>query len=462
VGTANGLARLKDGRIFAFGEAQGLPEDEISALLEGDDGALWMCTPRGILRIDKTALDTVASERAGMVQGRWFTTLDGMPSAECHSNGAWKTRDGRLWFPTPRGAAVVDPMRLVTNTVRPKVVLEALTVDGQSVPLEATHELEPGSRRLEFRFTALSFRAPERVNFRYKLDGLDEGWMEAGDQRVAYYMNLRPGRYRFQVLAANEDGLWSEEPATFSFRLRPHFWATSAFRLAAVGALVLVGYQLYHWRERRVKREFAAVLADRSRMAREIHDTLAQGLAGIAIQLEAAEETLISGPETSRRHLMQALELARSSLDEARRSVLGLRPRALEGSDLAAALRRWVTDRVAGSGLTLKLDVPDDFRTLPRTVEDNILRIAQEAVSNAVLHSGAAVVRVELSQAPFAVMLRVLDDGMGFSPDDVFAAPGDRLGLVGMRERADEIEARLSVHSEPGMGTEVLLTVPVP
>lgn len=462
VGTANGLARVKAGRVFAFGEPHGMPEDEICALLEADDGALWICTPRGILRADRASLDAVAAAGAGRVRGRLFNSLDGMPSSECHSNGAWKTRDGKLWFPTPRGAAVVDPARLVTNDVPPKVVLESVVVDGQPLVPGSVTVLPPGSRRLEFHFAALSFRAPERVTYRFKLDGLDEDWMEGGTQRAAYYMNLRPGAYRFQVMAANEDSVWSATPATLSFQLQPPLWATAWFRGAALGVLLVAGYQLYRWRERSVKREFAAVLADRSRMAREIHDTLAQGLAGIAIQLEAAEDTLVSGPELARQHLARALTLARSSLAEARRSVLGLRPRALDGSNLVAALERSVADLAWGSDLTVKLETSTEPRPLPRSVEDNILRVAQEAVSNAVLHSGARVVRVELRYERYAVTLRVLDDGVGFSPEEVFVSPGDRLGLIGMRERAEEIEGRLSVHSEPGMGTEVLLTVPIP
>ena len=461
VGTAAGLARIEGTRLTAFGAEEGLPDEEIHLLLEGDDRALWMCTSRGVFRTELGELAEVAAGSAGHVRGRWFTTLDGMPISDCQSSGGFKVRDGKLWFPTPRGAAVVDPAHLVVNVVPPEVVLEALLVDGQPLGVDPGRELEPGSRRLEFRFTALSFRLPERVAFRYRLDGLDEEWMDAGGQRVAHYMNLPPGSYRFQVLAANEDGLWSTTPASLAFRLRPHLWATSWFRATAVAMAALIGFSLYRWREGRVNREFAAVLADRSRIAREIHDTLAQGLAGIAIQLEAADETLESGPELARQHLARALRLARSSLEEARRSVLGLRPRALEGTDLAAALRRAATDLTWGAELVVKLDLPSERKVLPRGVEDNILRIAQEAMSNTVRHARAKSLRVALGYARYAVTLRVLDDGVGFESDAVLAAPGDRLGLVGMRERAAELEGRLSVESEPGLGTEVVLTVPV-
>lgn len=461
VGTAAGLARVGPEGVHRFRAAQGVPEETVCALLEGGDGALWICTPRGILRVELADLAGLESGVVERARGRWFTTVDGMPSPECHSNDAFATRDGRLWFPTPRGAAVVDPARLVGNRVPPPVVLESLRVDGQPFDLVPDAVLSPGSRRLEFHFTALSFRVPERVRFRYRLAGLDPEWMEGGSERVAHYMNLDPGSYRFEVLAANDDGVWALEPATYAFRLAPHLWATSGFRLAAAAILGFAGFQLYRWRERWVKREFAAVLADRSRMAREIHDTLAQGLAGIAIQLEAADETLASTPDTSRRHLARALALARSSLAEARRSVLGLRPRALDESDLPAALRSTVDETAWGSELSVRVEVPTEPKALPRIVEDNLLRIAQEAVTNAVLHSRARTLRVELAYERYAVALRVVDDGIGFDPDAVFRSPGDRLGLVGMRERSEEMEGRLEVHSAPGAGTRLVLTVPL-
>ncbi len=464
IGTNSGLARLDDDRIADLSRVGELYSGSIFAILEDDASQLWLASPRGVSRVARADLDRVTGADGARVETRLYGMIDGMASSECSGGvfpSASRTRDGRLWFATAKGVAMVDPGNLAINRVPPRVLIERVVVDGLLLNPEAGTELSADSRRLEFHYAAPSFRAVDRMRFRHRLEGFDEQWVDADGRRMANYTNLPAGAYTFRVTAANSDGVWAEAPAELSFRLKPRYWMTPWFAALVVAGLVAAVWALYRQRQRGLEREFSAVLAERTRMAREIHDTLAQGLTGVSIQLEALEEMLTADPESSRRHLDRARDLVRKSLAEARRSVFNLRPALLEGGGLAEALKKVVADLTAETAIQSELRVIGTPRPLPAAVEDNLLRIGQEAVANALRHAAADRLGIELRFEPYEVTLRVSDDGVGFDTKRHTTAAGSRLGLVGLRERAEQMEARLEVRSGRGTGTEITISVPV-
>ncbi len=464
IGTlGGGLVRLREGRFRVYTTKDGLFEDLVYQVLEDGRGNLWISCNKGVYRVSKRELDDLDRGVGRTVRSVAYGVADGMPSGECTSGSqplGGKDRDGRLWIPTERGVVVIDPDRLETNQVPPPVSIEELLVDRRPVAVEGQPSLAPGGGDLEFRYTGLSFLVPGNVRFRYRLEGWNDDWVDAGPRRVATYTNIPPGRYRFRVLAANADGVWNEAGASFAFRLRPHFHQTWWFYGLVATTVGLAGLGLHRLKVRQVQAEFSAVLAERTRMSRELHDTLAQGFAGIAIHLDAAAECLPKGAPELRGHLALARALVRDSLAEARRAVLDLRPRALEQVGLAAALSAMAAR--LGAESTIHVEVTGEPRRLTSTVEGHLLRIAQEAVTNALRHAGAREIRVRLEFGGDRVALRVEDDGRGFPVSPAAAPATGHLGLVGIRERAARLGGRLTLHSREGEGTEVLVEVPLP
>jgi signal transduction histidine kinase/streptogramin lyase len=464
IGTlGGGLVRLREGRFRVYTTKEGLFEDLVYQVFEDGRENLWISCNKGVYRVSKRELDDLDRGLVRSVRSVAFGVADGMPSGECTSGSqplGGKGRDGRLWIPTQNGVVVIDPERLETNQVPPPVVIEELLVDRRPVLVEGQPSLPPGGGDLEFHYTGLSFLVPGKVRFKYRLEGWSDEWVDAGPRRVAAYTNIPPGRYRFRVIAGNADGVWNETGASFDFRLRPHFYQTWWFYGLAAMTVALAGLGLHRLRVRQVEAEFAAVLAERTRMSRELHDTLAQGFAGIAIHLDAAAACLPKGAHELRGHLALARALVRESLAEARRAVLDLRPRALEHADLAAALSD-MAGRLAAEA-TIQVEVTGAPRRLASAMETHLLRIAQEAVTNALRYAGAREIRVGLDFAGDHVSLRVQDDGCGFPVSPTAPSTSGHLGLVGIRERAARMGGRLTLQSRAGSGTEVVVEVPLP
>jgi hypothetical protein len=273
-----------------------------------------------------------------------------MASSECNGRfqpAGWATPDGRLWFPTTKGLVTVDPAEIRLNPVPPPVIVENLIFDRRSAPEEAA-VLPPGSAHLEFHYTALSFVAPEKMRFKYRLDGVDDDWVEAGQRRVAYYTHIPPGPHRFRVTASNNDGVWKETGAVRTFTVQPRFHETLWFHAAAVIGFVLAVGAAHRFRMSLLEAR-AAVLEERNRIAHEIHDSLAQGLAGIILQLDAVKRMTRGQAVASDPYVERASDLARHSLEEARRSVWALRPALLEKADLPQALGL-LASRATGAG----------------------------------------------------------------------------------------------------------------
>jgi len=464
-----GLNRLRQGAIQAFPtSAQALP-GTIYGTLEDARGQLWLSSQTGIFRVAIAQLNAYAGGGASSIAVTAYGTADGMNIRECSGGGhpsAWKLADGSLWFATLDGVSFLDPEHAPENRVPPPVVLEKVLVDDQvrspdvrGIDQELT--VKPGANRLEFQYAGLSFAAPRKVEYRYQLQGFDHHWIEAGTRRAAFYTNLPPGRYRFRVLAANNDGVWNTTGASFGLRLLPHYYQTYWFYAALALASLLLGYLAYRWRVRQVEAQWGAVLAERGRLAREIHDTLAQGFVGISVQLELVARLLASSREAATEHLDQARALVRASLSEARSSIWDLRSAGAAAEDLPARLSKSCTRITSSSPAKVYLQVRGTYRPLAGKIEEELLRIGQEAVVNAVRHAAATRIDVQLIYEGTRVSLQVEDDGCGFQPPANGSGPEGHFGIRGMQERAGQIDAALVLESTPGGGTRVSVEAPL-
>ncbi len=459
-----GLNAYRDGKFTAFTAKDGLLSDNISDV--ADDGeALWLSTTRGICRITKRQLHDFADHKIRALEPINYGVADGLRSAQCAPGfplpgGGIRSADGRLWFPTSRGLAMIDPNARRHAAQPPALQMVDVTADGRPLDVSQPAQLEPGSERVQFRYTAINLSAPERVQYWRRLEGLDPGWVRAGNRRVSDYNSLPHGKYRFVVRAQLPGGPATEK--AYNFEVLPNFYETTWFRLLAVAAVLMVGWAIYQLRLRQIRYRFSLVLEERARLAREIHDTLAQGFVGISSQLDAVAMILPEGSGKARQFLDLARKMARHSLTEARRAVLDLRASVLEGRDLAAALNSGAQMWVAGSGVDVEVDITGQSRSLPEEMEQHLLRIAQEAVTNVVKHSGASKICVKLHTEARKIYLRIADNGKGFEQQEAFSAVGGHFGLIGMRERAERLGGELRLASHPGEGTELEVTVPLP
>lgn len=410
-----------------------------------DDGVgnLWLASPTGVYRVNKT---TFAQQGFGV--------SDGLRTPECSRDGhpaVWKNADGGLWFATARGASFLSPQHAAMRDPAPLTGIESASVDDEAVDLAPGFEVPAGRSRIAFQYAGVDFQDPRRVRYQYRLTGFDRDWINAGSRRTAYYTNLGPGVYTFQVRATNHDRDWPSTYASLNFRVLPHFYQTWWFRSVLLGCAVGLIYGIVRWRERTVQRELNAVHDERTRIAREIHDTLAQGFAGISVQLELVSR-LLNKPEKARSHLDQARSLARSCLDDARRTIWDLRNS--ESEELPTRLSKVARDAAQASGIAVQFHVRGTYRALQPKTEDEIVRIAQEAIANAVRHSEASAIDTNLVFDGSAVRLTVSDNGRGMRSVE----PVDgHYGLTGMRERARNIGGELQVASRPGEGTTVSL-----
>jgi signal transduction histidine kinase/ligand-binding sensor domain-containing protein len=460
IGTQDaGLSRFKDGQFVRYSNSSGLPS-VIYGIAQDADGFLWLTGKTGIYRVSINDLNAAAHGQTAESAVAAYGTMDGLNVTECSDSGhpgLIAARDGTLWFAMRKGIATTHPAKPDEPASELPVVIESVTVDDRVLnPAEAA-DIAPGHSRIAFEYAGLSYSAPHSVRFKYKLDGFDRNWIDAGTRRVAYYTNIPPATYRFRVLARANDREWGESGAEYSFRLRPHFYQTYWFRLLLVLLIALTIWQVFRWRVRQMRVQYDAVLAERNRIAREIHDTLAQGFVAVSVQLELISQALLTSKETAQKLLAQAQASVQEGLADARRSIWELRSQGAEKDDLASKLSKIAAQVNSANTVSAHLQVFGIRRTLPSNVEDELLKIGQEAVANAVRHADAQHVKIDLSFAPKKLILAVTDDGRGFTPESNGVGPSGHYGLQGMRERARQINARLNVESAPGRGTEVLV-----
>jgi len=364
-----------------------------------------------------------------------------------------------LYFATSRGVAVLDPGMRKAPMIAPMAHVVEMTANNERLDLRAAAQLAPGKQRLEIRYTGIHLSAPDRVQYSYRLDGLDVRWVGAGTRRVIDYNSLPHGHYRFHV-KAELPGAVSEQ--SYAFEVLPQFWETMWFRGLAALVLAMCAWAAYQVRLRQIRSRFTAVLEERGRLAREIHDTLAQGLTGIVVQLGAAQRALAASSDDTTQHIDLAQQMARESLAEARRSVWNLRAPALERGDLSDALRGLVS-RSSRPETEASFEQRGEPWPLPPGVESALLRVCQEALANVAKHAGATHATVALEYTPDAVHLSINDDGAGFAdlalPQGV-ATPGPwgGFGLLGMRERLAALGGSLELSNNGG--AHVVAVVP--
>lgn len=465
IATQGGLSRLYRGRISTMTAANGLPCDHIQAMVEDDSGAMWLNTPCGLVRIAVADLGTWAADPKRRVPVSIYGADDGMWSRATDSGyfrRAVKSNDGRLWFAVFHGVAVVDPAHLYENRMAPPVQIEQIVAGRKTYAVHSNLELPPLTSELQIDYTALSFAAPDRVRFRYRLNGFDKDWRDVGAQRQAVYTNLPPRHYRFQVIACNNDGVWNNTGASLEFSVKPAFYQTNLFRLASLAGLVLLLWGFHVLRLQRLAAQmqirFDERLAERTRIGREIHDSLLQNISGLALQLEGLSKTM---GDPAKNRLRELRRQAEQCIREAREFIWDLRSPTLTQRDLLTALRQVGEETTAGERVQFNMTVSGERRPVSVQFQEQLLRIVQEAARNAVRHGSAKQINMTLDyQAPNLVCVRMCDDGRGFDLEQVSGKLG-HWGLRNMRERAEQIGAELKISTAPGHGTQIEILVPV-
>ena len=460
--TGTDLARLAPGPVQSLGLAQKLGGRQLFQIVEDDRGSLWLGTSRGLVRLSKAQLAAVADGQRRSIDLLSLETDDRRRDIVAHNTrdpGAWKDAGGRLWFGTERGVLMVDPARLRVNDRPPAVRIEEATADARPLGRGVDNNVPPGAGNLTFRFSAITLLEPHKSLHRYRLEGFDDVWVEAGDRRVAQYTNIPPGAYRFHVQGSNADGVWNQAGDVIAFRLRPHFYQTAWFYAAATLAALLVLVLLWRQRVRGLRREYLGALAERSRVARELHDTLLQGMSAAALRLRGLRRRLGADADAARD--LEAIDsLVVTALQETRQFLGGLRGQ--DGAaDLALALARLANRLTENRQIACAVVVEGQAARLPDEVKGDLFRIAQEAIHNAVKHAGPRRIEVKLRYEPRGAALTVADDGCGFEQSAALGAADGHFGLVGMRERATRVgDFRLT--SRPGQGTTVEVRVSLP
>jgi signal transduction histidine kinase/ligand-binding sensor domain-containing protein len=460
--TRRGLSRLKGGKFFTWTAESGMFTGFVYSIVDDGRGNFWFSSAQGIFRVSKRELRGFADGTVKKIVSVAYGERDGMKTRAGNLGNqpaALKTAAGQLMFTSMNGLVIVDPDRITANNYIPPVYIEKVLMNRKEQPLDRYARLPLGAGELEIHYAALSYTDPEKVRYKYMLEGFDKDWIDAGDRRFTYYANLSPGNYHFRVIAGKLDGLWNESGAGFSFYLEPPFYRRPVFAAIVATPFIFLVWLMYWLRMRGLRVRYSAVLAERNRISRDLHDTLAQNLAGIALQLDAVQMHVPEVDCGLRERLDQACDLTRYSLAEARRAITDLRSDDLECPELAVALPE-IAQRLAAA-LQTRIQVTGAPRKLNPDTERNLLRIFQEALANVVKHAQARTLEVELRYAADGLALRVCDDGRGFDPEKIDLAGSGHYGLIGMRERAERIGGHLTLHSRPGHGTELSVEVPL-
>ena len=501
--TPNGLSALASDRWQTFLTKDGLPTDKVNCLVEDSAGVLWVGTDEGLAFFNAGRFQVPTNVPAPLqeqilgiatdgTQSLWIATTghvlrvardnlvvgnlsstdviefgaaDGLNSTEGvrRNRSVVKDQAGMIWFSLSTGLSVVDPARLKRNSAPVIVHINGMTADASPVELNQNLRIPSARHRITFNFVGISLSAPERVKFRYKLDSFDHEWSGPVSAREAVYTNLSPGSYRFHVMASNGDGSWNSVEDEIVFEITPAFWQTWWFRFSGLVALTLIGFTLYRIRllqlTRQLNLRFEERLAERTRIAQELHDTLLQGFLSASMQLDVVLDQV---PESSsfRPRLVRVLDLMRQVTDEGRNAIRGVRLSTNNSEDIAVTLSTINQELNSGGETIYRVIVEGSPRAIHPIVRDEIYRIGREAVVNAFRHSHAKNITVEVSYLENQLRLLIRDDGCGINPEVLESGREGHWGLSGIRERAERIKARLKLRSRVGSGTELELTVP--
>ena len=438
-----------------------------SGVVETAEGDLWLNAPQGLYRIPSADVRNVLAKTNRPVEFELFDWRDGLDSpAELPRPGPtmMQTPDGHLWISRSEGVWTIDPAHIFRNPVPPIASIEDLIRSGIRYNAGSGVSLSAGSRNLQIDYTAALLAHPERIRFRYRLVGVDEGWQDAGQRRQAYYTNLSPGAYEFQLMAANEDGVWSTTNAVLKFNVRPAFYQRLGVKIAGgVLALLILALVFVVWLEhlhKRYRRGVEARHAERERIARDMHDTLLQGVQALLFRLQMWEEDR-NIPEPLHQEIAAVSLQTRSIILKSRERILMIRRTDAQPADLAESLGAIGNEASVGKAPAFEVKVAGDPKTLTVEAKEQLLDIAHEAVRNAYQHAGAARVEVNLEYRKRSLIMRIMDDGRGF--DSTVAerpAESNHFGLMGMRERASQLGAEFRIHSTIDSGTRIEVIVP--
>lgn len=463
VGGDKGIARFEGTRFRSLRAGPGAPLDRIAGIIETARGETWLNGIAGIARVATRDLDAAFDRPGSLPRWQVFDFADGVPGLaqqDSYTPTAIDGPDGRIWFITNHGIAWIDPTALHRNPLPPPVVIRALRADGHDTAIAPGLKLAAGTSSLQIDYTALSLAVSERVRFRYRLDGVDTGWVDPGERRQAFYTKLGPGKYVFRVIAANNDGVWNTTGARLDFEILPTFVQTPTFIALVLILAAAVLWLLYSIRLRqmsvRIRARLEERLGERERIARELHDTLLQGFQGLMLRFQAATERIPPG-EPARTMMEAALDQADTVLVEGRDSVRGLRTAAVR--DLSATFVA-VAAQAGDPAVKFEVVVEGHPRPLHPVVATEITRIGSEAIVNAFRHARAGRIDVHIGYPRNALALKIVDDGQGIDEAILEAGRKGHFGLTGMRERAALIRGEFSLSSRLGAGTEVALTVP--
>jgi len=467
IGTYDGgLGRFKSGTFTRFTMANGLYNNGVFQILEDSAGSLWMSCNRGIYRVKKQELNDAAEGRRATISSIAYGKVDGMATVECNGGLApagIKTRDGKLWFPTQAGIAVVDPAAVSYNPHPPPVAIESIVQDRTPIPSTKAIRLPPHGQNIEIQYSAPSFIKPEQIHFKYRLEGLDSSWIDAGGRRTAYYSHLPPGEYSFHVIAANSDGVWNENGATMAFTVLPAYYQTAWFRSLCVAVFAVLLWVLYRLRLRQVAARMQARLeerlSERERIARDLHDTLLQGIASAHMQLDVANDRL-PGDSPAKPLVQRVLSLMEQVSTEGRNAIRSLRSSESERNRLDEMLARVRDEIGAQQAVDFRVIVAGEHKDLQPLIRDEVYRVSREATINAFRHANATSIEVEIEYAAHKLCITVRDNGCGIDEKLLQTGREGHWGLSSMRERAEKIHAKLDVFSRPGAGTEVQLSIP--
>ena len=488
-----GLARFRGGKFTHYNTKTGLPNDGAFQILEDDNRNFWISSNRGIYRVNKDELNDFADGKISRVNSTAYGKSDGMLNAECNggrSPAGIRASDGRLWFPTQDGVAVIDPREIKTNSQPPPVVIENVRIDNADFDFNQTDvatekaaaanlnrrsrvQIEPSQQNFEIQYTALSFINSENLRFKYKLEGLDQDWIDAGTRRQAYFSHVPPGEYTFRVIAANSDNVWNEQGALLEIVVLPPYYLTWWFLALATLVIAALGYLIFRQRVHQINSRHVAELAfsrrlidsqeqERKRFAAEMHDGLGQSL--VIIKNRARLSLRQSNQnEAALDHLKSISETASHAIEEAREIAFNLRPHLLDRLGLTKTIESMLGKVFSASGIEFRAEIDMIDGVLEKDSEILLYRIVQECASNIVKHSKAenAFIRIEHNERDLNI--KIIDDGRGFAP----SAGGDDLskrsfGLVGIAERTRLLGGKLSIESEPGRGTTVSIIINLP
>ena len=458
----SGLLRVKEGKITRFTMRDGLPSNSIYQILEDSQGTFWISCPTGVFSASRRDFDDAASGRPAPIHVVPYGVSDGMETSQMNGgfqSAGCKTRSGELWFPSVKGAVRINPAQVPARRPMP-VLIERVLAGDRPIPLPGDIVIPPGRGKLEIDFTACNLAAPQRESFRYKLEGFDETWTSASRTRAAYYTNLPPGRYRFRVLASDAGSPLNASEASIWLVWRPAFHQTAWFyTLCAAGLAGLIWAALgLHARQTRAR--YALLLIERTRLAREMHDTVIQGCVGISTLLEATSRFQRSNLEEASKLLDQARAQAKATLEEARNAVWNLRHASADDSSISR-LCELAQKLGREKSIPIDTEISGDRVPLDPLTDRTLLLVGREALRNAVSHAQPSRIMVRIVFKSSEVGLEVRDDGAGFDLASSTTGESGHFGIIGMRERIEQLGGSFRLDSSPGSGTIVVACIPL-